>query len=168
MQGWRASVRHGVSRKRRKSLKGKDAESLQGPCSKFGALFIALYVTIIFYSFLIVWITFLLWHIVMHVFEIFSVNDYHVYRVWAMCRHFLCQFQPHIYWSANKSLFWHICKQAPSVFNNALKPFTGFVYWNFGSLLEYQVHKWSLEISFSIIGFLKSKKTPAALTMVAL
>ena len=41
------------------------------PSLKLGAFFILSYITIIFYSFLLVWITLLSWHIVMQVFEVF-------------------------------------------------------------------------------------------------
>ena len=65
------------------------------PSLKLGAFFILSYITIIFYSFLLVWITLPSWHIVMQLFEVlFSVSGYHIYQAYTMIIQIWCHFQP--------------------------------------------------------------------------
>ena len=50
--------------------------------SKISALFIPVNITIIFGSFLLVWITFLPWQIIMQTLKLFTVNGYYMIPHW--------------------------------------------------------------------------------------
>ena len=55
-------------------------ESLKSSYLKFVAVFIPLYFAIIYFSFLLVRKMLLPCNVVLQVFKVFSVNDYHVYQ----------------------------------------------------------------------------------------
>ena len=57
--------------------------------SKMSALFIPVNITIIFYSFLLVWITFLPWQIILQTLKLFTVNGYYMITHWKIKHMFL-------------------------------------------------------------------------------
>ena len=56
--------------------------SSEVPFSKISGLFIPVNITIIFYSFLLVWITFLPWQIIMQTRKLFTVIGYYMISQW--------------------------------------------------------------------------------------
>ena len=56
--------------------------SSEVPFSKISVLFISVNITIIFYSFLLVWMTFLPWQIIMQTLKLFTVNGYYIISHW--------------------------------------------------------------------------------------
>ena len=70
--------------------------SSEVPFSKISGLFIPVNATIIFYSFLLVWITFLPWQIIMQTWKLFTVNGYYMISQWKIKQ--IC-FSIYLFWT---------------------------------------------------------------------
>ena len=70
--------------------------SSEVPFSNISALFIPVNITIIFYSFLLVRITFLPWQIIMQTLKLFTFNGYYMISHWKIKQ--IC-FSVHLFWT---------------------------------------------------------------------
>ena len=86
-----------------KSSKLLPYRSSEVPFLKISALFIPVNITIIFYSFLLVWITFLPWQIIMQTLKLFTVNGYYMISHWKI---------KHVFQYIYSELFHKIHRQA--------------------------------------------------------
>ena len=72
--------------------------SSEAPFPKISAPFISVNITIIFYSFLLMWITFLPWQIIMQMLKLFTINGYYMISHWKRIP--MCS-SVHLFWT-----FW--------------------------------------------------------------